>query len=285
MTKNIKIEFSIIYKMEDTDYQLPDDNEKIWRETSKWRPWQLKQLNAEFEDSLTFNQISSTDNIQLSNKAQSILLPNIDFSQPLNIDLTEDQLIYINRIKQTILFPNSEPPVDLIANDILIICGFESRLLHFTPKPKIIATCLNHRIVSVPDYAIYSEKSIMLGILEYFVVVEDKPIKRSNYQDGECQLYGEMLLAAIERFDQENKDQIIYSMLIKGPTIRFYKAIFKTDYLFEIINQNKPLNSPILYRYPPRNKRALNLISPIERNEILICLTSIKKAVETLASS
>ena len=52
-----------------------------------------------------------------------------------------------------------EPPVDSIAHDLLTFTGFETRKLHFRPKPHIEMEWRGHEISSEADYGVYSERS------------------------------------------------------------------------------------------------------------------------------
>jgi hypothetical protein len=60
-----------------------------------------------------------------------------------------------------------------------------------------------YEVSSEADYGVYSERSRSLPNVEYFVVVEDK---RRLYGGGECQLCGEMLVAALDRYQNIKQD-------------------------------------------------------------------------------
>lgn len=268
------------YYDSDEEYKYPDDDDKIWRHTSKWRPFQLHILKANFKDTNLENFINYKD-VCLPSKAQNILLENVDFDKTININLNEDQKIFINRINQLSIF-GDEPPVDLVASDILTACGFEGDKLHFRPKPNLKLRWNNHKITSQADYGVYSDRTLKFINKEYFLVVEDKPENKWNYQGGECQLYGEMLLAAINRYQDQKTSHIIYSMLIKGPLIRFYKAYFNKDYLKEIDIQQIPNIYIDVYRYPEEENTLLNINKHDNRKIILQTLYNIKIDIENM---
>ena len=215
------------------EYRPIGDAEEVWSQTSKWRPVQLEILKIKVEDGVVVD-MDNIDQTPLYMDVERILLSNIDVSSSVDPDLIPDfQLPFFNRLMQLAMF-RDEPPVDSIAHDLLTFTGFEARKLHFRPKPHIEMEWQGHEISSEPDYGVYSERSRRLPNVEYFVVVEDKPEKRRLYGGGECQLCGEMLVAAIDRYQNIKKDHIMYGMIIRGSFVRLYSCFFTNEYLSDL---------------------------------------------------
>ena len=168
------------------------DTEDVWRQTSKWRPVQLEILKIEVKDGMVVNT-SNLDNTPLYVEAERILLSNVDIGTGF-VELPDSQIPFYNRLS---MFRD----VDSIAHDLLTFTGFETRKLHFRPKPHIEIEWRGHGISSEADYGVYSEGSRITPNVEYLVVVEDKPEKSNS---GECQLSGEMLVAAIDRYKERS---------------------------------------------------------------------------------
>lgn len=263
------------------EYRPLGDTEEIWRQTSKWRPVQLEILKVDVEDGAVAS-MDDLDKTPLYVDVERILLPNIDVDSNVDSDLIPDaQLPFFNRLMQLSMF-RDEPPVDSIAHDLLTFTGFEARKLHFRPKPHLEIEWQGHEISSEADYGVYSERSRRLPNVEYFVVVEDKPEKRRLYSSGECQLCGEMLVAAVDRYQNIKKDHIMYGMIIRGPFVRLYRCVFTNEYLSDLVKDRKPTSSITVRRYPPEDKLPLSLNDYVERRTIIQLLTRIKIDVESI---
>ena len=223
----------------DSEYHPPGDSIEVWNRTSKWRPIQLEKLKVEFQDGDLRDIVENTDlsTVNFGPFIDRILLPDIDINS--SKDVSENQLPFFNRLKQLKTF-SDEPPIDSITHDLLTYTGFEGRILHFRPRPRLRIMWRDHDIASEADYGVYSNRSCRLQYLEYLLIVEDKPEKRWIYQIGECQLYGEMLLSAVIRYQDLKDDQIVYGIIIRGPLVRFYKTIFSRKYLSEISKDKIP---------------------------------------------
>lgn len=179
----------------------------VWKQTSKWRPIQLEILKIEVKDGMVVDT-NNLDNTPLYVEAERILLSNVG-----TVELPDSQIPFYNRLSRD----------DSIAHDLLTFTGFETRKLHFRPKPHIEMEWRGHEISSEADYGVYSERS---RITPNLVVIEDKPEKSNS---GECQLSGEMLVAAIDRYQNIKKDHIVYGMILRGPFVRLYKCVLEMN--------------------------------------------------------
>lgn len=271
-------------KMSDEDYEDPHDSYKVWKNTSKWRPFQLEMLKIDFKHGKLEDIIDNIDidNIILNDDIDRILLPGINIINYENININKKQLPFYNRLKQILRFPD-EPPVDSVAYDLLTWTEFEDINIHFRPQPKLTMKWKKYDISSNADFGVYSDRSIDQIPVEYLMIVEDKRARASMYQNGECQLAGEMLLAAYNRFENIQKDHIVYGIILKGNLIRFYKVIFSELYLQELRKSKYPTITIEPLTYPPQTERALSLNIYEQREKIIKILCVLKQKTEELA--
>jgi hypothetical protein len=269
-------------KMASSDeYVEPANNEEVWKHTSKWRAFQLEELNIDIQDGYVVN-MQDLNNIPLYIDVERILMPGINISSSIDINTIPDsQLPFFNRLNQLSIF-RDEPPVDSIAHDLLTFTGYESRKLHFRPKPNIKMQWKNHNIASEADYGVFTERSRTTANIEYLVIVEDKSISGKTHISAERQLCGEMLVAAMERFQSVSVDQFIYGMIIKGPLIRFYYCTFEENYLSCLDKDRKPIVTAIIHRYPSAKEMALSLNDSDQRKTIIQILSRIRVHLESL---
>jgi hypothetical protein len=267
----------------DEDYEDSNDTYKIWKSTSKWRPLQLEILKINFKAGELKDIIGdiNINDIILNEDIDRILLPGINITNNDNIIINKKQLPFYNRLKQIIRFPD-EPPVDSVAYDLLTWTEFEDINIHFRPQPTLKMKWKDYDISSNADFGVYSDRSIDQIPVEYLMIVEDKRARASIYQNGECQLGGEMLLAAYNRFENIQKDHIVYGIILKGSLIRFYKVIFSNLYLQELQKSKNPTISVTPLTYPPQTQRALSLNIPEQREKIIRILCILKKKTEEL---
>lgn len=269
--------------MSDEDYEDSNDSFKIWKHTSKWRPFQLEILKIDFQPGELKDIIGdiNINDIILNEDIDRILLPGINITNNENININKKQLPFYNRLKQIIRFPD-EPPVDSVAYDLLTWTEFEDVNIHFRPQPTLKMKWKDYEISSNADFGVYSDRSIYQIPVEYLMVVEDKRARASVYQSGECQLGGEMLLAAYNRFENIQKDHIVYGIILKGSLIRFYKSIFPKTYLKELQRSKTPSIKVTPLTYPPQTERALSLNIYEDREKIIRILCSLKQKTEEL---
>lgn len=172
--------------------------------------------------------------------------------------------------------------MDSVAYDLLTYSGFESELLHFRPRPRLELLWNDKEISSDADFGVYSDNPKEFVTAKYFVVVGDKADKRKVYKGGECQLCGEMLLAATNRFSNVKRDHTVYGMIVKGLSVRFYKATYSKKYLSNLEQETSLKQTVIVKRYPSETIPALSLSDTDEREEIIRMLCSIRTNIEAL---
>ncbi|KAJ3397820.1 hypothetical protein HDU92_002492 [Lobulomyces angularis] len=268
--------------MSQDSYRHPTDIETIWNSTSKWRPTQIEILRAKFIDTSIDNIVENAniDNLILQPILNKIILPNINLLvPPSRKDVPEEQLIFFNKLMQLNKF-RDEPPVDAIAYELLNNIGYEGLILHFRPKPHLEFKWQGYEIASVPDYGVYVGDDIE-EFAEYLLIVKDKPAGKYSYLKGECQLFGEMITAAINNYIIKKEQQNIYGMTIRGSYIKFYLSMFDKEYLSNIINDKKPTKDVNIYRYPSDDSKGLSLNSTQERLHIVKILKTIKEIIES----
>ncbi|CAO3645530.1 unnamed protein product [Cunninghamella echinulata] len=114
------------------------------------------------------------------------------------------------------------------------------------------------------------------------MIVGDKRACAATYQNGECQLAGEMLLAAYNRFENIQKDHIVYGLILKGNLVRFYKVTFSELYLQELRKSKYPTTAIKTLTFPPQTERALSLNIYEQREKIIRILCILKQKTEEL---
>lgn len=269
---------------QDEEYKYPGNSKDIWEYTSKWKPIQLELLKIQVTDGNECNIVGVIDinNLELYADSQRILLPcdNIKNKESIK-SLTREQLIFFNRLLQLTVF-DDKPPVDAVTSDLLTYSGFECDTIHFRPRPRLRFTYMSHNITSIPDYGVFIERSNGLPANEYFVVVENKAVSNYDRQYRECQLCGEMLASAINRYNEIHNDKIMFGALVSGLEVRFYKVIFSASYLLSIVNDKVPSGKATIMRFPSANNYPLSLNNKETREKIIRILHAIRIQLETI---
>ena len=260
-----------------SEYIPPDDSNEVWECTSKWREYQMEVLKINLVDGKRSDFIIGEPSIN-DGLIENVLLSSVvinDRNPPTY--LTKAQKIFYRRVVQ-VTESKDEPPVDLVISELLEASDFESNELHFRPRPHLEMEWKGKCISSEPDFGVYSDESRESEILEYMMVVEAKRAKATSLQP-ERQLCGEMLVASYGRFLLAMGDQEVFGMIVHGNLIRFYKATFSKEYLIQISEDKIPNESVKVTRYPPRNCKPLSLINPVNREEIIMILPSIRERI------
>lgn len=263
---------------------IDDKDYKDLNNTYKWNLLQLELFKINFKDGELKDIIEdiNINNIILNEDFDRILLPGINITINNKLNINKKQLPFYNRLKQIIMFPD-KPPVFSIIYDLLTWTGFEDINIHFRSRPKLKMKWKDYNISSNADFCVYYDM-LNYQTVEYIMIVEDKRERASIYQNGECQLAGEMLLSAYNRFEDIQKDKIVYGIIIKGSLIRFYKVIFPKIYLQEIQKSKNPTISISPLTYPPQSEIALSLNIPNQREKIIKILYILKQKTEKLTN-
>jgi hypothetical protein len=262
------------------------DPESPWKHTSRWRSGQLETLKIGYLNSSMDSIIGNADihDIKLPEDVDRLLLPGIQIGiDDNNVVLNNIQRKFYNRVIQLYDFKD-EPPVDLVARDLLDCTDYESTKLHFRPKPKMKMVWRSHNITSESDYGVYSDRSRGQTPSEYLLIVEDKRPGEKGALQPERQLAGEMLVAVYNRAELRMGDKEIFGMIMRGDRIRFYKCNFSEEYLRSIVNDKHPKEYAQIYRYPPDNEDSLSISHPQQRELILRILCTIREHLEEIVS-
>ncbi|ORX55004.1 hypothetical protein DM01DRAFT_1345362 [Hesseltinella vesiculosa] len=264
--------------MSSDEYQDPSDTETVWKQTSKWRQMQLDDLMIDIKDGIVVDMVNIQD-APLYVDVERIMMTGVDVSASIDTNTIPDaQLPFFNRLIQLTTF-RDEPPS--IAHDLLTFTGYESRKLHFRPRPNIKMQWRNHSIASEADYAVFTERSRTALTQEYMVIVEDNATSGKSYTSTERQLCGEMLVAAMDRYQSINVDQLVYGVIIKGQMIRYYMCTFSEEYLSRLDEDKRPNECSTVYRYPSSKQMALSLNEHTQRRTIILILSKIRAYLET----
>jgi len=270
----------------DPKYKHPGDVKSVWKHTSKWRYVQIEILRARYINVDNIVEAEELDTVELSPLADTIMLSTVEDVQNPPSDLTLPQRIFRNHLRQISTTFRDKPPVGLVANDLLTFSGYEDDVLHFRPKPHLERFLNGFMVSSEPDYGVYSECSRAGRYAEYFVVVEDKARMGSTSIKNECQLYGEMLIAAMYRYGNVRMQKIVvYGLVLRGLRMRFYEASFDAGYLESLINEEKPKEDVLIKRYPPDTERELSLLVRDQRLKAIKVMSAIRTRVKLLVSS
>ena len=266
----------------DEEYRPPGDSADIWGQTSKWRQVQLDILKLCISDGSESDIAGTNDifSIELYADSTRLLLP-CDNVRDNSTNLSREQKIFFQRLLQLTIF-DDEPPVDAVASDLLTYSGFESDNIHFRPRPRLRFTCLSHHVTSIPDYGVFIDGYIGPPANEYLVVVEDKAPSGYERQYRECQLCGEMLASAINRYSDRHSDKLMFGVIISGLEIRFYKTIFHKNYLESVVTDRLPAVKSIITRFPSANDFPLSLNTRNTRERIVRILHAIRLQLEQI---
>ena len=240
---------------------------------------QLDDLMIDIKDGVVVDMQNIQD-APLYVDVERIMMIGVNVSASIDTNTIPDaQLPFFNRLIQLTTF-RDEPPVDSIAHDLLTFTGYESRKLHFRPRPNIKMQWKNHNIASEADYAVFTERSRTALTQEYMVIVEDKGTSGKSYTSTERQLCGEMLVAAMDRYQSINVDQLVYGVIIKGQLVRFYSCTFSEEYLSRLDEDKRPSELAIVNRYPSSKQMALSLNEHEQRRMIIQILSKIRAHIE-----
>lgn len=262
---------------------IDDKYYKYLNNTYKWNSLQLENFKINFKDAELKDIIGNVNinNIILNSDVDRILLPGINITINDNLNVNKKQLPFYNRLKQIIRFPD-KPPVFSVIYDLLTWTNFEDINIHFRPQPKLKMRWKNYNISSNADFCVYYDMLNYQTPVEYIMIIEVKIEHTFIYQNGECQLAGEMLLSAYNRFEDIQEDKTVYGIIIKGSLIRFYKVIFPKLYLQEIQKSKNPTISISPLTYPPHSEIELSLNIPNQREKIIRILYILKQNIEEL---
>ena len=263
--------------MFDEEYKEPANKNDVWINTSRWKPTQLEILRVTYTEGKLSDIVGNInlEEIVIDQDSERLLLPdiNIDISSVRDMKNIK-QIPFFNRLKQLSKF-SDEPPVDSIAYDLLNYTGFESEYIHYRPKPHLEITWRDHEISSEADYGVF--KGLLEDLfVEYMLIIEDKSYKAKVYQNGECQLFGEMLLAAHNNLTITGKGCKIYGIIIRGYFVKFYVCEFSEQYIRNIYNDKLQTIKINPIRYSKNNQLGLSLKSYSDRQEIVKIMTAIR---------
>ena len=266
---------------QDTEFKRSGDEQSVWRSTSRWRVIQMEILKANFVN--IDEMFNAAQPLSYSPFLEWIELRNVDNILRPPDDLASNQRPFLNRLVQLQRFTD-EPPVDQVARDLLTFSGFESELLHFRSRPHLEIEWRSYKISSEADFGVYSDRPGFGPYAEYVVVVENKPEAGPSLTKSECQLFGEMFVAAMVRHQMAKMNVQMYGILLSGPYVRFYHANFSDVYLRDIESERSPSISVTVERYPSDTVRGLSLIVKQERLEVVRTLLMIRHLVEATVS-
>lgn len=256
---------------------IDDKYYKDLNNTYKWSSLQLEILKINFKDGELKDIIGdiNINNVILNEDIERILLPGINIIINDKLNINKKQLPFYNRLNQIIRFPD-KPPVFSVIYDLLTWIGFEDVNIHFRPQPKLRMRWKDYNISSNADFCVYYDMLNHQTFIEYIIIIEAKK------ENSECQLAGEMLLSAYNRFEDIQKDNTVYGIIIKSSLIRFYKVIFSKLYLQEIQKSKNPTISIEPLTYPPQSEIPLSLNIPNQREKIIRILYILKQKTEEL---
>jgi len=274
-----------VTKSSGDEYIPVEDSEEVWKQTSKWRQYQLVALEIEYTNSSMSTVVDNMNiwDVALPEDTERILLPNVHIRSGVDVALNKFQQKFYNRVIQLYDFAD-EPPVDSVVKDLLDYTDYESNILHFRPKPKMKMEWKGKMISSESDYGVYSDRSRGQNPAEYLLVVEDKRPGLGGVLQPERQLAGEMLIAAYNRSGIRVINQEVFGLILKGDKVRFYRCFFSQSYMRSIINDEKPKEKTRIHRYPPDDKEPLSISHPEQREILIRILCCIREYIEKTIS-
>ncbi|KAJ3219108.1 hypothetical protein HK099_004821 [Clydaea vesicula] len=107
-------------------------------------------------------------------------------------------------------------------------------------------------------------------------IIKTIPNESDDISKQECELFGEILLAAINNYNHIKRSQHMFGMIIQDMNVRFYSYVFGINYLSSFANNNRQTYKAIIKRYPSIVKDTLSLLSSDNRKEIIEILDTIK---------
>ena len=268
--------------LNDDEYEDVIDANERWKSTSKWTSFQVERFRGFFENGVLEDIAGEFDisQVQLYPDAERILMPGIEtINRELPSELPEQCVAFYNHLSQLSLF-NDELPVDAVSHDLLLFTGFESQKLHFRPKPRLAITWREHRITSEADYGVYKLPLKGKGLTVYLAIVENKSGSKGWDWAVEHQLFGELVLAVVNRLSVNTQDQMVFGIVMQSSFLRFYSAYFPKEYLADLIKDKTPEQNIEIKRYP--GTVPLDLMDVSEREQIVRILHAIRMRIESL---
>lgn len=252
----------------------------VWRTTSTWSLEQLNLLCLKIYDE-DFEVSTYDDNI-LYYGSHKILLSGInihEYSQKLSEreNWSFDETPFLNRLYR--LMTQGKECLDSPMFDLLNDTGFETRHLHFVRKPRLDMEWCGIDIKCEAEYAVYS----LTPKFVHMVALEDIPSHR-RHEDMECQLAGDMLVAAMNRVraltHPHTEYQCVHGIILQRDKLTFYQADFPTLYLLKMGSGTYPDPEIMITR-----EGTFSLFDGSGRKEIVASLTRIKDRAEHNARS
>ncbi len=231
---------------------------------------------------------------EISQNCESLILPewkNGEWLVNVNIDnlKTSNKIkTLIAKIKYVYIAQSTmrEMYVDGFMDTLLHILEFDDYPCLMYPQYEYFADIGddNHHIVAKSDFGILTQNHKMV------IVIEDKTMENAKYSNNwkEDQVLGELFVAVHDTV-RNHKDITypinIYAIRVVGTLFTFYKTIADIEYVKETLRGFPENNSMTVQRHPivadDPNLTAYDICDSNGRNQILKCMSSIKKFLTT----
>ncbi|CAO3677312.1 unnamed protein product [Umbelopsis vinacea] len=244
--------------------------------------WSRKYITCDNLASKSHINIQDRQQLVLYKDAYRVILSGIDIKSKNNVN--EEVVPFFNRLKRR-FDCRSEVVKDLITSDLLTYTGFESQHIHFTAYPNMKMKCGAEALKCNATFATYT----ILQDFVHMVVLEDTD-NQKILEGMECQVIGNMLVAAMNRFEilRDHSRKIcspcVYGMLLWRDQVHYYKGTFSSAYLSAVRSGERLkywLDAKIdRIRHGSQGKTSYSLLDANERKLAVEVLTSIKMDIE-----
>ncbi|KAJ3392410.1 hypothetical protein HDU92_008469 [Lobulomyces angularis] len=258
-----------IYK----NYDVNIDLKRSWEDISNWKSIHLSILNArcinhrEFDTSIK-KVVSNINNKENSNNITESIMKSIKFHASYNSYGFQNALSEIYNSPYYF-------QVNKICYDLLNYCGFEDKDMYFIMNAIFYVEWLGYKMFSRSSFGVY-DRYLSTDFFKCSFIVKTVPDESDDISKQESELFGEILLAAINNYNHIKRSQHMFGMIIQDMNVRFYSYVFGISYLSSFANNNKQTYKTIIKRYPSIVKDPLSLLSTDNRKEIIEILDTIK---------
>ncbi|KAJ3391089.1 hypothetical protein HDU92_000155 [Lobulomyces angularis] len=165
--------------------------------------------------------------------------------------------------------------VNKICYDLLNYCKFEDKDMYFIVNAIFYVEWLGYKMFSRSSFGVY-DRYLSTNFFKCSFIIKTIPNESDDISKQECELFGEILLAAINNYNHIKRSQHMFGMIIQDMNVRFYSYVFGINYLSSFANNNRQTYKAIIKRYPSIVKDTLSLLSSDNRKEIIEILDTIK---------
>ena len=262
------------------------DVDDIGNSTSSFGKKAEKLLKIHIEDTNSFNDIVGGEcgEDDVNQELKDLYLEEFDrdavrvYKPQQHKNLTKNAQTFLYKLGTVVNnnYVQVEPPrVEEYIHDLMDNVLKEAKFEEGTDL--ILMPCLLRLYIGEEDFAAYSDKEGRRGTEIVWVLDEDKHKFDKRYKKGDIQLVANMIAAVQTNVSVLEKvyPRRMLGIKFDADCLYFYSVCITQEYLDDLASEGRP-NSMLTVKKFPKD-RELSLSVPIERKEIFLYLSALRK--------